>query len=98
DDSSETTAVAVSFTPRSIAWANVGDSVVFVAVPGRSIERLTPPGIYFLGGSVPYAAARDVGNLAMPFVECGSIAMPPRAGALMGRDGSGRAYSRKHED
>jgi len=93
DDSSETTAVAVSFTPRGIAWANVGDSVVFLAVPGRSIERLTPPGIDFLGGSVPYAAARDVGNLAMPFVECGSIAMPPGAVALMASDGIERAYS-----
>jgi serine/threonine protein phosphatase PrpC len=92
DDESETTAVAVLFLPDRIAWANVGDSVLFLAVQGRPLERVTPDAFDFLGGYAPIEE-RQTGSAAGAIVEFGAVALPPGAVALMASDGLDPAYS-----
>jgi serine/threonine protein phosphatase PrpC len=91
-DRSETTALAVFLGPRTLAWASVGDSLLYIAAPGRPLTRVTRGSVEFLSGDLvlenPNPAAAGA-----PVLETGSLTLPSGAVALMASDGILPDYS-----
>jgi hypothetical protein len=93
DDDSETTALAVIVRGARLAWASVGDSVLFLAA-GGTLARLTRPGIGFVGGGLFLKGMRQhripIGD---EIVEAGSLALPRGAVVVAATDGIEAEFS-----
>ena len=92
-DRSATTALAVFLGPRRLAWASVGDSLLFVAVPDRPLTRISRDTVEFLSGDLMLDPGAREHAFEWPILETGSLMLPKRAVVLMASDGILPDYS-----